>query len=541
MKIVKTLKTTLSAPFSASATTLTVAKFVDLDGTEVAMTDFGTFGVVVIKQGTTVEIVKFSSLAQSATDTTCVLTVAASGRSIAGTSPYAGASTGEDFNSGAEVIVTNDPLTLSRFGNLDVAATWDAIQTFSVLPRTTAGNPVDDNDLVRKSYVDSSVGGGTGVPNRVVIAGNGGETIVAGNLLYLDVADGEWKKADADTAAFVENVNLGIAQGAGTDGVAITNGVLVYGLDSNQTGLTTNTKYYASNTAGSISTSAGTKEVTIGISRSTTSIFFNPRFDQQLTEDQQDALVGDSGTPSSSNTFVTQEGLALATPPGIISPYAGFTAPTGWLLADGTAVSRTTYATLFGVINPSLGTITMTIASPAVVTLASHGLVLDDTIYFTTTGALPTGVTANTLYYVISAGLTASEFRFSATKGGAAINSSGTQSGVHTLRRSPYGVGDGSTTFNVPNLKGSVPVGRDSSQTEFNAVGETGGEKTHVLTVDELAAHTHGVLAQSGSKDVVGGGSTVYLGGSGTTGSTGSDTAHNNLQPYIALNYIIKT
>jgi hypothetical protein len=305
MKICKILKTTLTAPFSASATTLTVAKFVDLDGTEVAMSDFGTFGVVVIKQGTTVEIVKFSSLAQSATDATCVLTVATSGRSIAGTSPYAGAATGLDFNSGSEVIVTNDPLTLSRFGNLDVAATWDAIQTFSVLPRTIAGNPVDDNDLVRKSYVDSSVGGGTGVPNRVVIAGNGGETVAAGNLLYLDVADGEWKKADADTAAFVENVNLGIAQGAGTDGVAITNGVLIYGLDSNQTGLTTNTKYYASNTAGSISTSAGTKEVTVGISRSTTSIFFNPRFDQQLTEDQQDALVGTSGTPSATNKVVT--------------------------------------------------------------------------------------------------------------------------------------------------------------------------------------------------------------------------------------------
>ena len=40
-----------------------------------------------------------------------------------------------------------------------------------------------------------------------------------------------------------------------------------------------------------------------------------------------------------------------------------------------------------------------------------------------------------------------------------------------------YGSGDGSTTFNLPNLKGRVPVGKDSSQTEFDTIGETGGSK----------------------------------------------------------------
>lgn len=84
----------------------------------------------------------------------------------------------------------------------------------------------------------------------------------------------------------------------------------------------------------------------------------------------------------------------------------------------------------------------MTLASPCVVTLTAHGLTLDDTIYFTTTGALPTGVSANTIYYVISAGLTANTFQFSASKGGAAINSSVSQSGTHTVRRCPYGLGN---------------------------------------------------------------------------------------------------
>lgn len=54
-----------------------------------------------------------------------------------------------------------------------------------------------------------------------------------------------------------------------------------------------------------------------------------------------------------------------------------------------------------------------------------------------------------------------------------------------------YGSGDGSTTFNLPNLKGRVPVGRDSGQTEFDTLGETGGEKVHTLTTTEMPSHTH--------------------------------------------------
>lgn len=81
------------------------------------------------------------------------------------------------------------------------------------------------------------------------------------------------------------------------------------------------------------------------------------------------------------------------------------------------------------------GTVTMTIASPALVSQVAHGLVAGSPISFTTTGALPTGVVAGTTYYVIATGLTADAFQFSTTVGGAAINSSGSQSGVHTLTR----------------------------------------------------------------------------------------------------------
>jgi microcystin-dependent protein len=106
-----------------------------------------------------------------------------------------------------------------------------------------------------------------------------------------------------------------------------------------------------------------------------------------------------------------------------------------------------------------------------------------------------------------------------------------------------YGGGDGSTTFNVPNLKGRIPVGLDSTQSEFDTLGETGGVKEVTLTTAQIPNHSHA-------------GQIVFGGGSGSTGvradgigSSQPDTggvngttggAHTNLQPYIVVNYIIK-
>lgn len=75
-------------------------------------------------------------------------------------------------------------------------------------------------------------------------------------------------------------------------------------------------------------------------------------------------------------------------------------------------------------------TVTMTIASPGVVTWTAHGLAADTPIAFTTTGALPTGLVAGTTYYLKT--VDANSFQLAATAGGTAINTSGTQSGVHT-------------------------------------------------------------------------------------------------------------
>ncbi len=106
-----------------------------------------------------------------------------------------------------------------------------------------------------------------------------------------------------------------------------------------------------------------------------------------------------------------------------------------------------------------------------------------------------------------------------------------------------YGNGDGSTTFNLPNLQGRVPVGKDAAQTEFDTLGETGGEKTHTLTVDEIPAHTHTYVNQPNSVSPAVSLTTTDVADNvnvtQTTGSTGGGQSHNNLQPYIVLNYII--
>lgn len=120
-----------------------------------------------------------------------------------------------------------------------------------------------------------------------------------------------------------------------------------------------------------------------------------------------------------------------------------------------------------------------------------------------------------------------------------------TYSDLFSVIGTTYGNGNGTTTFNLPNLKGRVPVGYDSTQTEFDNLGETGGEKTHQLTINEMPSHSH---AGKYSDSMLASGSNrawFYDGGTQTssqptTVSTGGGEAHNNLQPFLVVNYIIK-
>jgi len=90
---------------------------------------------------------------------------------------------------------------------------------------------------------------------------------------------------------------------------------------------------------------------------------------------------------------------------------------------------------------------------------------------------------------------------------------------------------------------GRVLVGIDSTQTEFDVGGETGGAKTHTLTISEMPAHYHTANiykgAGEGSAQRFSGSYTATLTGTANIGSTGGGGAHNNLQPYIVV-YIWK-
>lgn len=83
--------------------------------------------------------------------------------------------------------------------------------------------------------------------------------------------------------------------------------------------------------------------------------------------------------------------------------------------------------------------VTLSIAEPGVVSWAEHGLAAGAAIKFSTTGELPTGLTAGTTYYVAASGLTSDEFSVAATPGGSAITTTGIQSGTHTATTVPKG------------------------------------------------------------------------------------------------------
>lgn len=251
-------------------------------------------------------------------------------------------------------------------------------------------------------------------------------------------------------------------------------------------------------------------------------------------------------------------------PTGTLMPYCGpdlnILPKSGWLGCSGSSVSRTTYSALFAVLNPNIATVTITIASPAVLTWTAIGsaapnqMLSGDQVYLTTTGALPTGLTANTLYYVIQ--VSSSTFKLATSRAnaaaGTAINTSGSQSGTHSLWYSPYGNGDGSTTFGLPDTRGYILAGNpngastlthDTSNGVYGNQGAVGGEQSHALTTAEGPSHTH-VLNKA---NAAGGDGSGYAWSSTTTSNStgvatsGSNTAHNNVQPTLIVTYMIKT
>ncbi|MEZ0254187.1 MAG: DUF1800 family protein [Chthoniobacter sp.] len=122
-----------------------------------------------------------------------------------------------------------------------------------------------------------------------------------------------------------------------------------------------------------------------------------------------------------------------------------------------------------GYLSPTeTSTVTMTIASPCVVTYNNHGLQAGAPVVFSTTSALPTGLIAGTTYYVMAANLATNTFQVSTTPGGSAVNTSGSQSGTHTV----VAGGTDSYTFDVQASDGAR-VYLDTNQNGTFDAGET--------------------------------------------------------------------
>jgi microcystin-dependent protein len=266
---------------------------------------------------------------------------------------------------------------------------------------------------------------------------------------------------------------------------------------------------------------------------------------------------------ASKSVWQSIPGLPAGVPAGTIMGWGGSTAPEQWVICDGTAVSRSDYSALYAAIGTtygvgdgtttfnlpdlrgrtpvgsqtpiSLGTATITNATPAVITLSSHGLATGQLVYFTTTGALPTGITANTRYWVNV--LTSYSFRLSTSLAnalaGTSIATSSTGSGTHTMFSADFDLGGAN------------------------------GEKTHAQTTTELATHTHIQDAHNHAPPVAisDGGSagqyrslfatnTPFWSSADSNNAVSSTTATNQnsglglkaniMQPYEVINYIIK-
>lgn len=118
---------------------------------------------------------------------------------------------------------------------------------------------------------------------------------------------------------------------------------------------------------------------------------------------------------------------------------------------------------------------------------------------------------------------------------------------LFALLGTTYG-GDGIVNFALPNLQTKVPM----HQGEGFIIGQTGGEAAHTLNIEEIPAHTHIVTASSAPADKSVTSGTVWAAAPGAYASTpgtpmstaeisnvGNNQSHNNLQPYLTLNFSI--
>ena len=168
--------------------------------------------------------------------------------------------------------------------------------------------------------------------------------------------------------------------------------------------------------------------------------------------------------------------------PGVIRPFAAFYNPAGWLLCDGTAYSRTTYSALFKII--SISTTGNTTISNATIT----------NIPSTTNMGIGMPISGTNIQSATKISLINSSTSITMDK---TATASGT--GIAFVV-APFGVGDGTTTFNVPDFSKKTPIGSGTNGTLTNRVlGVSGGQEDVILTLSDIPSHTH-TVTDSGHK-----------------------------------------
>ncbi len=257
---------------------------------------------------------------------------------------------------------------------------------------------------------------------------------------------------------------------------------------------------------------------------------------------------GGNMQPVAVNSYVVARQLNIPTPTTAndvptgtiiqnISPNIG-----GYLLCNGNSYNRSEYSALFNLLNTERGICTIAISTPAVITLTNHGLTTGQKVYFTTTGALPTGLSANTTYWVNVTGTNTFNLATSYANLITAtyINTSGTQSGVHTVFLTIGNVSS-ATTFNVPDYQGKVLANASAT----HGIGKFTGAETHTLTINEMPSHNHWVQGyvfnDYDSNDVFSNRQGLDTGANQyNTNNVGGGQPHNNMQPTEFVYFHIK-
>lgn len=179
-------------------------------------------------------------------------------------------------------------------------------------------------------------------------------------------------------------------------------------------------------------------------------------------------------------------------PTGLCGQFGGPT-PTGWLDCDGSEQLIASYPDLFAYLVTdapfTAQSFTVTIATPGVVTRASHGFNGTERLRLFTTGSLPTGLDTTSDFFVVP--IDTDTFYLADQPFGDPIETSGSQSGTHTYFQSYWGLGDGSTTFNVPFLDDSFVRGAGMAREIGTQQLEDIGPHLHGGTTDPDGGHGH--------------------------------------------------